>query len=328
MPSFFVQSRAEKVWGIPTSELRADWAAQRIKGLSLTQAVKNALFGTKGDAKSLIDEFQYPISGPGMMWERFQDAVDGHGGQVHLNTELVSLQRESARIKSIRVRHGEETIKIAGDQFISSMSLDQLIVRMEPPPPHEVLAAAKKLTYRDFIIVVLILNQEDLFPDNWIYIHSPAVKVGRIQNFKNWSDMMVPNLQMTSLGMEYFCSEGDEIWSKSDDELIALATVEIESLGLASASEVEDGTVLRQRKAYPVYDSEYRKHLDVIRHFLDTIDNLQTIGRNGMHRYNNQDHSMLTGMLAVRNLMGEDHDLWSVNTERSYYEEVAVSPSE
>jgi len=176
------------------------------------------------------------------------------------------------------------------------------------------------LKYRDFLIVPIIINRDDLFPDNWIYIHSPEVKVGRIQNFKNWSAAMVPEAGKTCLGMEYFCSVGDEFWSMSDGDLLALAKREIEALGLAKASEVEDGTVIRQPKAYPVYDRDYRENLEILQHYLASFENLQTVGRNGMHRYNNQDHSMLTAVLAVQNLYGGQHDLWSVNTERSYHE--------
>jgi protoporphyrinogen oxidase len=212
-------------------------------------------------------------------------------------------------------------IEIAGEHFISSMSLTELIARLDPPPPADVVRAARKLTYRAFILVGLIVDRADLFPDNWIYAHSPEVRVGRIQNFKNWSVAKIPDPRKTSLGMEYFCTEGDETWTMSDAELIELATHELVSLGLADIADVEDGVVIRQPKAYPVYDREYRQHLAVIQRFLAMIDNLQTIGRNGLHRYNNQDHSMLTGMLVVRNLLGEEHDLWSVNTERSYYEE-------
>lgn len=316
----FFQTYTEKVWGIPCHRIQADWAAQRIGGLSLTAAVSHALFGTN-NTKTLIDEFYYPVLGPGMMWQRFQEVVESRGGQVHLHTAVVRFIREGHHIKSITARHGEKMIEIAGEHFISSMSLTELITRLDPAPPSDIIQAARKLTYRAFILVGLIVDRADLFPDNWIYVHSPEVRVGRIQNFKNWSVAKIPDPRKTSLGMEYFCTEGDDIWMMSDAELLELATRELASLGLANISEVEDGVVFRQPKAYPVYDCEYREHLQVIQCFLATIDNLQTIGRNGLHRYNNQDHSMLTGIMAVRNLLGEDHDLWSVNTERSYYEE-------
>lgn len=201
------------------------------------------------------------------------------------------------------------------------MPVTALLQRLEPAPPEEVLQAARSLSYRDFLIVALIVDVEDLFPDNWIYIHSPDVKVGRIQNFKNWSPAMVPDQRKTCLGMEYFCNEGDDIWQMSEAELLDLATRELDKLGLVDANKVEDGTVIRQRKAYPVYDRDYAQHLEVIRCYIETFDNLQTVGRNGMHRYNNQDHSMLTAILAAKNILGEQHDLWDVNTERSYHEE-------
>jgi protoporphyrinogen oxidase len=193
--------------------------------------------------------------------------------------------------------------------------------RLDPLPPEEVLVAARGLKYRDFLIVALIVNRDRLFPDNWLYIHSPSFRVGRIQNFKNWSLAMVPDPDKTCLGMEYFCSEGDDLWEMPEEQLIDLATEEIIDLNLGvKPGDVEDGCVIRQRKAYPVYDGEYRQHLQVLQDYITTFENLQTVGRNGMHRYNNQDHSMLTAMLAVKNILGEDHDLWNVNVERSYQE--------
>ncbi|AOY80916.1 NAD(P)/FAD-dependent oxidoreductase [Moorena producens JHB] len=316
----FFKTYTEKVWGIPCDKIQAEWAAQRIQKLSLKRAIINALFGSQ-NSKSLIKEFDYPLLGPGMMWEKFQQAVDNQGGQVRLNTVVTSIQRDGNHIKSITALQDEKTISISGDHFISSMPVTALVKKLDPPPPPAVIEAAKSLSYRAFIIVALIIDAKDLFPDQWIYIHSPEVKVGRIQNFKNWSPKMVSDPSKTCLGLEYFCNEGDEIWNLSDPKLLDLATRELASLGLADAKAVEDGTVLRQPKAYPVYDRDYRQHLQVIQDFLADFDNLQTIGRNGMHRYNNQDHSMLTGMLAVKNLLGENHDLWQVNTERSYYEE-------
>ena len=322
----FFKTYTEKVWGIPCSEIQADWAAQRIKGLSLTTAIINALFGSN-DTKTLIKEFDYPALGPGMMWEKFAEAVENKDGKVYLDTKVISLDREGNKIKSITAEHNGELVQYSADNFITSMPISALVARMKPQPPEEVLHAARSLKYRDFLIVSLIVDSKDLFPDNWIYIHSPEVKVGRIQNFKNWSAALVPDASKSCLGMEYFCSVGDEIWEMSDAELVELATRELVGLGLATTADVEDGVVIRQPKAYPVYDAEYRGHLRVLEGFLKGIDNLQTIGRNGMHRYNNQDHSMLTGMLAVRNILGEKHDLWDVNTERSYYEDFSVDRS-
>ncbi|MEG4067933.1 NAD(P)/FAD-dependent oxidoreductase [Microcoleus sp. Pol11C2] len=322
----FFKTYTEKVWGIPCSEIQADWAAQRIKGLSLTTAIINALFGSN-DTKTLIKEFDYPALGPGMMWEKFAESVENKDGKVYLDTKVISFEREGNKIKSITAEQNGEVVQYSADNFITSMPISALVARLKPQPPEEVLHAARSLKYRDFLIVSLIVNRKDLFPDNWIYIHSPEVKVGRIQNFKNWSAALVPDANKSCLGMEYFCSVGDEIWEMSDADLVELATRELVGLGLATTADVEDGVVIRQLKAYPVYDGEYRGHLQVLEGFFKGFENLQTIGRNGMHRYNNQDHSMLTGMLAVRNILGEKHDLWDVNTERSYYEDFSVDRS-
>lgn len=319
----FFQTYTEKVWGIPCNQIQAEWAAQRIQGLSLIKAVSNALFGSNG-VKTLINEFDYPRLGPGMMWEKFQTAVEQQGSPVLLNSPIVRINRNGYHIHSVVVKRGEHLQKYAGENFISTMPINKLILQLNPPAPHEVLQAAQSLKYRALVLVGLIVNRAHLFPDNWIYVHSPELKVGRIQNFKNWSADMVPDPRKTSLGLEYFCNEDDEIWSKPDAELIGLAAQEVTKLKLVKPSEIEDGVVFRQPKAYPVYDSEYRQYLDTIREYLSRFPNLQTIGRNGMHRYNNQDHSMLTGILAVENMLGETHDLWEVNTERSYYEEVEI----
>ena len=317
----FFKTYTEKVWGIPCKKIQADWAAQRIQGMSLKRAVLNALFGSQ-NAKSLIKEFDYPILGPGMMWERCQELVEEKGSPVFLNTSVVQIQREGTQIKSITVQQGNQRSTITAEHFISTMPVTTLVHRLDPSPPPRILESARKLKYRDFLIVALIVDRENLFPDNWIYIHSPEFKVGRIQNFKNWSPAMVPDASKTCLGMEYFCSEGDALWEQSDLELIELASCELVGLGLVNKQAIiEDGVVIRQRKAYPVYDGEYRKHVQVLQDYIKTFDNLQTVGRNGMHRYNNQDHSMLTALLAAKNILGEHHDLWDVNTERSYHEE-------
>ncbi|MEO0533200.1 MAG: NAD(P)/FAD-dependent oxidoreductase [Cyanobacteria bacterium P01_A01_bin.123] len=316
----FFKTYTEKVWGIPCSQIRADWAAQRIQNMSLKQVVINAVFGSQ-NAKSLIKKFDYPRLGPGMMWERCQELLEVHGSPVHLNTEVVRVEREGTRITQVVAKQGDHTFTLTGEHFINSMPVSALVRRLNPQPPKSVLAAARGLKYRDFLIVSLIVNQDHLFPDNWLYIHSPEFKVGRIQNFKNWSPHMVPDASKTCLGMEYFCSEGDDIWEMSDSKLIEVASQEITRLGLGvKLDDVEDGCVIRQRKAYPVYDGEYRKHLQVLQDYLKTFENLQTVGRNGMHRYNNQDHSMLTALLAAKNILGENHDLWNVNVERSYHE--------
>ncbi|MFE4104669.1 NAD(P)/FAD-dependent oxidoreductase [Almyronema epifaneia] len=324
----FFKTYTEKVWGIPCTQIQADWAAQRIKGLSLKKAVLNALFKVN-NTKTLIKEFDYPILGPGMMWERFQERLNEKGSPVHLHTNVIRIERSDNRITKVIAEQDGQLKQFTGDQFISSMPVSALLKRLSPAPPDEVLAAAHGLKYRDFMIVSLIIDQPKLFPDNWIYIHSPEFKVGRIQNFKNWSPAMVPDPQKTCLGMEYFCSEGDELWEMAEADLIKLASREVVELGLVDNLElIKDGTVIRQYKAYPVYDGEYRQHLKVLQDYLSTFENLQTVGRNGMHRYNNQDHSMLTGILAAKNILGENHDLWDVNTERSYHEDFMKKPTE
>ena len=316
----FFKTYTEKVWGIPCSQIRADWAAQRIKNLSLKEAVINALFGSK-NSKSLIKTFDYPRLGPGMMWERCQDILEEQGSPVHLQTEVVLVEREGPRLTRVVAQQGNRTFVLTGDHFISSMPITALVHRMDPPPPDYVLRAARGLKYRDFLIVSLVIDRVHIFPDNWLYIHSPEFKVGRIQNFKNWSPAMVPDLQKTCLGMEYFCSQGDDIWEMTDSQLIELASQEIFRLNLGvKPGDVQDGCVIRQHKAYPVYDGEYRQHLQVLENYIRTFENLQTVGRNGMHRYNNQDHSMLSALLAARNIVGEEHDIWNINVERSYHE--------
>jgi protoporphyrinogen oxidase len=317
----FFKTYTEKVWGIPCNEIQSDWAAQRIKGLSLRSVVYDALIrGNQNGTKTLIREFHYPVLGPGMMWQSMQKRIEQQGGEVYLNAEAVRIKLAENRIQAVSVRREGREISIPGESVISSMPLVELIRLLDPPPPAEVLNAAGKLRYRDFILVGLILNKSGLFPDNWIYVHSPEVKVGRIQNFINWSPAMVPEKGKTSLGMEYFCSDGDALWNTPDEELIQLAKQELQVLKLAPAASVEDGIVFRQPKAYPVYNNDYRLNIDILRHFLNTIENLQTVGRNGLHRYNNQDHSMLTAIMAVGNLLGQSNDLWAANTEPSYYE--------
>ena len=325
----FFKTYTEKVWGIPCSELRAEWAAQRIKDLSLRSAVVAMFIKPGKTIKTLIEEFEYPRLGPGMMWRAAADEVRRLGGAVRLEAEVTAVRRNGRHVDSVVLTgpQGEEVVP--GDQFLSSMPVTQLVLRLDPPAPDAVREAARRLTYRDFLTVCLIVDRPDPFPDNWIYVHSPEVKVGRIQNFRSWSPDMVPDPAKASLGLEYFCSEGDALWTLPDEALIRLGKQELERIGLARASEISDGCVFRVPKAYPVYDADYREHLDTVRAFVDGLENLQTIGRNGLHRYNNQDHAMLTGLLAVRNLeSGVRHDLWSVNTEPEYHEEVGVSDAE
>lgn len=324
----FFKTYTEKVWGIPCHELTAEWAAQRIKGLSLLTALKSALLQQQTQdkvkiIKTLVDEFDYPRRGPGMMWETVASLVQQQGSQVRLGAEVERIIWSNNQVEAVEITINGRQELIKGTHFISSMPLRGLIRKMDPAVPGPVLQAAKSLNYRDFLVVSLIVNKRDVFPDNWIYIHDSTVKLGRVQNFKNWSPDMVKDLNKTCLGLEYFCFEGDDLWTMPDQDLIELGTKELEKIGLIQASDVEDGTVVRMPKAYPVYDSTYREALQTIRQFLSGIDNLQVVGRNGMHKYNNQDHSMLTAMLAVKNILGAKYDLWQVNMEQQYHEESA-----
>jgi protoporphyrinogen oxidase len=319
----FFETYTEKVWGVPCSELKAEWAAQRIKDLSLRTAVMNMFVRPSSTIKTLIEEFDYPRLGPGMMWSAMRDRIESRGGTVRTDSEVVAIGREGNRLSHVVVAGNGTPMTITGSRFVSSMPITELVARLDPPAPEVVRTAARQLCYRDFLTVCLIYDAPDLFPDNWIYIHDPAVRVGRIQNFKNWSPDMVPDARQTSLGLEYFCTEGDELWSMRDEDLIELGKREMATIGLARAEDVVDGCVRRVPKAYPVYDADYREHLDVVRGYVAGLENLETIGRNGLHRYNNQDHAMVTGMLAVRNLVdGEQNDLWSVNTDDEYHEEI------
>ena len=319
----FFKSYTEKVWGIPCTEIRADWAAQRIKNLSLFKAVVEALTG-RNDTTSLIRSFKYPRLGPGQMWERAAEAITERGGEVRLRAPVARFKRTGQTVTHVCVepQHGAP-YEIEVDNVISSMALSDLVYALGDVP-EAVRAAADGLRYRDFLIVTLILDHPDPFPDNWIYIHSPSVQVGRIQNFRAWSPAMVPDPGKSSIGMEYFCQAGDGLWQTDNETLIKHASQELETLGLAPRTSVVDGTVIRQPRAYPVYDAQYKQHVDTIKAWLDTFTNLQTVGRNAMHRYNNQDHSMLAAILAARNVVGEQHDIWNVNVERSYHEDFVV----
>jgi protoporphyrinogen oxidase len=324
----FFKSYTEKVWGIPCTEIRADWAAQRIKNNSLRKALWNAFTGAN-DTASMIEQFEYPRLGPGQMWELCASRVLKHGGKIHMRRKITAIERTGNRVIAVHSVPADSQDALdkqrhEADQFISTTDLVRLVNMMQPEAPPAIREAASKLKYRDFLIVTLILDHPDPFPDNWIYVHSPDVKVGRIQNFRAWSPDMVPEANRSSIGMEYFCHSDDGLWKMSDRELVKMASQELHKLGLANASSVVDGTVIRQPKAYPVYDAEYHEALTVISEWVNSFENLQTVGRNGLHRYNNQDHSMLSAMYAVQNIFGAKHNLWEVNVERSYHEEFEV----
>jgi protoporphyrinogen oxidase len=319
----FFKTYTEKVWGMPCTEIGAEWAAQRIRGLSMLTLLGNA-FGrylpgeSQSTPKTLIEEFEYPRRGPGMMWNRTRELVESRGNRVLMSSPLLRIHWRDGRVLSVEA--GDH--RIEGDHFISSMPIRELIAALVPGPPKYLEDAAESFTYRDFLTVALVIKRRELFPDNWIYIHDPSVKVGRIQNYGNWSQDMVPDPATTCLGLEYFCFEGDSLWTKPDRDLIRLATHEVAQLGLARPEDVVDGTVVRMEKAYPIYNKTYPDGLRAVRRFLESVPNLQLVGRNGMHRYNNQDHSMLTGILAARNILGRGrYDLWKVNADTDYHED-------
>ncbi len=316
----FFKNYTEKVWGMSCTEIRAEWGAQRIKTVTLGSTIKNALFPGRSQERSLIEVFDYPEKGPGMLWERMARILEDSGQQVLLERTAVKVRRTGFRVDAIVARRGDMLQDVAGTDFIASMPLPDLILGLDPAAPPEVQSSARALRYREFITVALMIRKPDLFPDNWIYIHTPEVHVGRIQNFRNWSAAMVPDPGTSCLGLEYFCNEGDWLWIMPDEKLERLARAEIVKLGFARDDEVFDAKVVRQKQAYPVYDASYREHLDVLKAYLLRFENLQMVGRNGLHKYNNQDHAMLTALLAVRNLLGEKHDVWAVNTEEEYHE--------
>jgi protoporphyrinogen oxidase len=315
----FFKTYTEKLWGVPATEIRAEWAAQRIKGLSFFSAAKAAFFGNSGNIKSLISEFNYPRFGPGQMWEQMADDIKAHGGEIRLNAPVTKLVTDGGRITEVIA--GGETLRPS--HVVSSLPLRTTVGIATPEAPLAVRDAAQGLRYREFLTVLLVIDVEDPFDDNWIYIHQPGVQVLRIQNFKSWSEWMVPEGETaSSIGMEYFCFEGDQLWNMADDDLVAMAGQEIEKLHLAPADKVRFGFVERVHKAYPIYDELYAERVATIRAWLETISNLTQVGRNGLHRYNNSDHSMLTAMRAVDNIMlGTHHDIWAVNAESVYHEE-------
>jgi protoporphyrinogen oxidase len=324
----FFKSYNEKLWGIPASELEADFAAQRIKNLDLKKAIFNAILPKRNQKEitSLIEEFEYPKYGPGMMWEVCTEKVEASGSTVHMETKVRHIRHRDGRAYEVVAVHPdgtEETFPCT--EVISSMPFTKLVKGMDPAPPDAVVKAADEISYRDFLSVALVVPEEFAFPDNWIYIHAPEVQVGRIQNYGSWSPYLVKEGR-TCLGLEYFVFEGDEMWTKSDEDLIEQAKREISFLGLVDPTKVEMGHVVRVPKAYPTYDEGYAERVDTLRRWVETtVPNVHPVGRNGMHRYNNQDHSMYTAMLTVENILGRGpHDIWAVNVEEEYHEEVAA----
>ncbi|HEY0369937.1 MAG TPA: NAD(P)/FAD-dependent oxidoreductase [Chthoniobacterales bacterium] len=335
----FFKSYTEKVWGIPCKEISADWAAQRIKGLSLGSAIKNALLPTKQPKdpnqviKTLINCFKYPRKGPGMMWEECARKTTALGGNIFMGCKVVGCAYDEAN-QSWNVQFKDEQGNVQtldSEHVISSAPMRELMRGLKPEVSPRAKEAAEGLKYRDFLTVMLILKNRDAFSDNWIYIHDPKVKVGRIQNFRSWSPEMVPDPELACYGLEYFCFEHDGLWDSSDEQLIELAKKELMQIGLAKEGDVLDGTVVRQKKAYPVYDDNYATHVNTIREELDArYPNLHLVGRNGMHKYNNQDHAMMTAMLCVENILADTqlYDLWQVNGDAEYHESGEESQEE
>jgi protoporphyrinogen oxidase len=319
----FFRSYTEKVWGIPGRQIQSEWAAQRIKNFSFAKAAMAILGIRREHVTTLIEEFRYPRLGPGQMWERFQQRVEDRGIPVRLNQRVVAVRHDGAgHVESVVLRsNGGPEREVQVESVLSSIPLSELVLSLDPAPPPEVQAAARRLRYRELCLVALVIDEHEPFPDNWIYLHDPGTRAGRVQNFGAWSEsMVVPGT--TCLGVEYFCFEGDDIWELPDEQAVRLATDELAQIGLIDPAKVVDGVKVRVPRAYPMYDLGYRPALRTLREYLAGFDNLVTFGRNGLHRYNNQDHSMWTAILATLNLVdGTDYDVWSVNTEAEYLEE-------
>lgn len=321
----FFKSYTEKIWGIPCDRLSADWAVQRIKGLSLMSALRNALFKSKDNTvNTLVREFYYPRLGCGMMYEEIADKIIQQGGAIQYHSEVVGIKHENGRVRALICKNNKDgsLSEIEGTDFCSSMPLNLLVLGMNPSADSNVVRMSKQLNYRSLIMVYFILGRRDLFKDNWIYVHSADVKVCRIQNYKNWSLSMTDDAAKSHLGLEYFCDEDDSLWCQPDKVTIEMAAAELKKLKITRGEEILDAFVLRVPKAYPVYDSNYREAVTVIKDFIDRFSNLKCIGRYGMFRYNNMDHSILTGFLAAENILGSKINSWDVNLERAYHEEL------
>jgi protoporphyrinogen oxidase len=333
--SIFFKTYTEKVWGMSCDDISADWAAQRIKGLNLFTAILSALSKSLGlqrsikrsneIIKTLIESFRYPRCGPGMMWESAAKKILEQGGKIAMDMKVESLiwDKDSALWTVTGITSSQNRMKYLARQIISSAAMRDIVAACTPRP--DCANLAKNLRYRDFITVAVILNTPSNFDDNWIYIHEPNVQVGRIQNFSSWSPEMVPSLNTACLGLEYFCFEGDELWIMKDQDIIELAISELIILDLAVREQITDAKVIRQVKAYPVYDAEYKEIVNTIREeFQQRFPSLHFVGRNGMHKYNNQDHAMMTAMLTVKNIIAgtQKFNIWNVNEDAKYHEEI------
>ncbi len=331
----FFKTYTEKVWGVPCDQISKDWAAQRIKGFSLWEAIKSALFPQSregGKVKTLIDRFKYPRLGPGQLWEKVAARIESGGGEILLGRKVVKLVHAASEVTDLvcELENGELE-RIVADHFIVTMPLQETVLSLTPCVEPGAIEAARSLCYRDFLTVALVVEGESTFDDQWIYIHNPEVKVGRVQNFRNWSEDLVPEGGRTCLGFEYFCQEKDKTWDSSDAELVELARKECIQIGLASEAQIVRGYVVRMPKAYPLYTPDYAERIGAIKEALAPIRNLSVVGRNGMHKYNNQDHSMLTAMIAIENLSTPreiQRDPWNVNSDAEYIEGAGVDSFE
>ncbi len=323
--NIFFKTYTEKVWGMKCDEISSDWAAQRIKNLSLSKAVFSSIFKGSGyNVQSLIEKFHYPRKGPGMMWDSCGEKIKKLGGYIHQGHRVTGLKKVTNDGWILTTKTEENCEEFRADIVVSSTDLSMLVRSINPSVPTHIQNAGKNLKYRDFLMVALVVEDDGtIFDDQWLYIHGPEVKVGRIQNFKSWSPEMVPCPSETCLGMEYFCFEGDDLWKMSEKDVSELAKKELALLGLVEANKVKKVKVVKQRKAYPVYDDAYQEHLKTIKEFINTnYDDLYTIGRNGMHQYNNQDHAMMTGMLVASNIIegSKKYNHWQVNQQAEYLE--------
>lgn len=332
----FFKDYTEKVWGAPCSQISAEWGAQRIKGLSVIEAIKHALRKGEATKTSLIERFLYPRLGPGQLWQEVARRVTEGGGEIRFCRQVVGMRHAGGRVTAVLATTAAgETEEIAAAQFISTMPVKDLVVGMQPPAPTDVCETAAALPYRDFITVGLLVSRmcvnpqsrsmraDNMPPDNWIYIQENDVRIGRLQIFNNWSPALLARQDQVWLGLEYFCQESDDLWGRSDSEMIKLASSELEKIGMIDHADVLDGTVIRVPKAYPAYFGAYEQ-FPRVRAWLDGLENLYLVGRNGMHRYNNQDHSMLTAKLAVEAILEGRTDksaIWAVNVDDDYHEE-------
>ena len=324
---FFIDFN-KKLWGVPCNKLNMDFGKQRVKGVSfysiIKEHVKKILRINREDVKSLISKFRYPKYGPGMMWEEMKRKIEKKGGKFLMESEVVSINHENNKIVSVTVKNKNKKKNIPGKYFLSSIPLKELIMKMNPKPEAEIVKAAESLKFRAFVAVALVLNKEKIFPDTWIYTHDKGMACIRIQNFNNWSPFLVPKGK-TCLGFEYTCNFNDEFWNLDDEGIRKIAIEDLEKAGFAEKKEVVDSKIIRLKDVYPVYTLDYKEKVSIIKRYIDKFNknfkNIQPIGRGGMHKYNNMDHSMMTALLAARNILGKEYDIWKVNTDAEYHEE-------